>query len=670
MRAQLFANAPNLAMSDGGCACYGIVKLKEFKVMIHQQTVDAQDTANQPKRRVPLQALIAALALLGMATTGILHLSSLHDVSIRGVPAPNVPLLVVLAFGGLPLVYELLRNLFKGIFGSDLLAGISIVASFLLHQYLAGALVVLMLSGGQALEEYAASNASSVLKALAKRMPNMATLVKGHELKQIPLLDVKVGDIVAVFPHALCPVDGTVISGHGTMDESYLTGEPYRVSKAPGTAVLSGSINGEAALNIRCDRPAQDSRYSKIMQVMRDAEERKPQMRRLADKLGAAYTPLALALALSAWAYSGQPLRFLAVLVAATPCPLLIAIPISIIGSISLAARMGIIIKDPSVLENISSCRVAIFDKTGTLTYGKPKLTEIVPAIGRDTKHVLALVASLEHYSKHPLASAILDAATEAAVPTYEAEAVSEVPGMGLHATINGSEIHVTGRKQLNDREPLLATELPPPVAGMECVVMIDGKIGATLRFRDEPRPDGAKFIEHLSPKHGVSRVMLVSGDRDAEVKHLAEQVGITEVFASQSPEQKLELVRRETAALPTVFLGDGINDAPALTAATVGIAFGNNSEITGEAADAVILDSSLTKVDDLIHIGRRMRTIALQSAVGGIALSLTAMGIAAIGHLTPVEGAIAQEAIDVLAVVNSLRAAFPPKQLSDYGQR
>ncbi len=638
--------------------------------MIHQQTVDAQDTANQPKRRVPLQALIAALALLGMATTGILHLSSLHDVSIRGVPAPNVPLLVVLAFGGLPLVYELLRNLFKGIFGSDLLAGISIVASFLLHQYLAGALVVLMLSGGQALEEYAASNASSVLKALAKRMPNMATLVKGHELKQIPLLDVKVGDIVAVFPHALCPVDGTVISGHGTMDESYLTGEPYRVSKAPGTAVLSGSINGEAALNIRCDRPAQDSRYSKIMQVMRDAEERKPQMRRLADKLGAAYTPLALALALSAWAYSGQPLRFLAVLVAATPCPLLIAIPISIIGSISLAARMGIIIKDPSVLENISSCRVAIFDKTGTLTYGKPKLTEIVPAIGRDTKHVLALVASLEHYSKHPLASAILDAATEAAVPTYEAEAVSEVPGMGLHATINGSEIHVTGRKQLNDREPLLATELPPPVAGMECVVMIDGKIGATLRFRDEPRPDGAKFIEHLSPKHGVSRVMLVSGDRDAEVKHLAEQVGITEVFASQSPEQKLELVRRETAALPTVFLGDGINDAPALTAATVGIAFGNNSEITGEAADAVILDSSLTKVDDLIHIGRRMRTIALQSAVGGIALSLTAMGIAAIGHLTPVEGAIAQEAIDVLAVVNSLRAAFPPKQLSDYGQR
>jgi P-type E1-E2 ATPase len=204
----------------------------------------------------------------------------------------------------------------------------------------------------------------------------------------------------------------------------------------------------------------------------------------------------------------------------------------------------------------------------------------------------------------------------------------------------------------------------------MECIVMIDDKIGGTLRFRDEPRPDGAKFIEHLSPKHGVSRVMLVSGDREAEVQHLAAQVGIKEVYASQSPEQKLELVRRETAALPTVFLGDGINDAPALTAATVGIAFGNNSEITGEAADAVILDSSLAKVDVLLHIGRRMRMIAMQSAVGGICLSLTAMVLAALGHVTPVEGAIAQEVIDVLAVVNALRAALPPKQLSDYGQR
>ncbi len=639
--------------------------------MINQQsTAPASDLENQRPRAISLQALIALLAVAGMAAAGILHFSSLRHAHVGSILVPSLPLLVVLAFGGIPLVYQLLLNLIKCIFGSDLLAGISIVASFLLHQYLAGALVVLMLSGGQALEEYATSNASSVLKALAKRMPNKATIVVGHELKEIPLPDVQVGDIVAVFPHALCPVDGTVITGHGTMDESYLTGEPYRVSKAPGTAVLSGSINGEAALNIRCDRPAEDSRYAKIMQVMRDAEERKPQMRRLADKLGAAYTPMALALALWAWAYYGEPLRFLAVLVAATPCPLLIAIPISIIGSISLAARMGIIIKDPSVLENISSCRVAIFDKTGTLTYGRPKLTEIVAAEGRDPKDVLALVASLENYSKHPLASAIIEAATDAAVPTYEAEAVSEIPGSGLHATINNAEIHVTGRKQLIDRDPVVAAQLPPAAAGMECVVMIDGTIGATLRFRDEPRPDGARFIEHLSPKHGVTRVMLVSGDRDAEVRHLATQVGISEVYASQSPEQKLELVRRETAALPTVFLGDGINDAPALTAATVGIAFGNNSEITGEAADAVILDSSLTKVDVLIHIGRRMRTIALQSAVGGIALSLTAMVLAAIGHLTPVEGAIAQEAIDVLAVANSLRAALPPSQLSDYGGR
>ncbi len=644
--------------------------LETVSVMSQQLVKDVKEPDHGHVRKIPLQALIAILAIIGMVVSAVMYLPPFRHLQVKQFPAFSLPLLVVLVVGGVPLVYQLILNLFKGIFGSDMLAGISIVASLFLHQYLAGVLVVLMLSGGQALEEYATGNASSVLKALAKRMPNTATIVVGHGLKEIPLPQVKVGDVVAVFPHALCPVDGTVLSGHGTMDESYLTGEPYKVSKAPGTTVLSGSINGEAALNIRCDKPAEDSRYSKIMQVMRDSEEKKPRMRRLADKLGAAYTPLALAIAVMAWALSGEPLRFLAVLVAATPCPLLIAIPISIIGSISLAARMGIIIKDPSVLENISSCRVAIFDKTGTLTYGRPKLTEVIPAANHEGNEVLALVSSLEHYSKHPLASAIMEAAAEASVPTYEAEAVSEVPGNGLRASIKGSAIHVTGRKQLLEQHPTLASQLPPAAAGMECIVMIEDKVGGTLRFRDEPRPDGAKFIEHLSPKHGVSRVMLVSGDREEEVQHLAAQVGIKEVYASQSPEQKLELVRRETANLPTVFLGDGINDAPALTAATVGIAFGNNSEITGEAADAVILDSSLAKVDVLLHIGKRMKMIAMQSAVGGIFLSLTAMVLAALGHVTPVEGAIAQEVIDVMAVVNALRAALPPKQLSDYGQQ
>ena len=391
-------------------------------------------------------------------------------------------------------------------------------------------------------------------------------------------------------------MDGTVVEGHGVMDESYLTGEPYMMSKTPGSTVLSGAINGETALTIRADKRAVDSRYAKIMEVMRASEQRRPRLRRLGDQLGAFYTPLAVAIALVAWALSGDAVRFLAVLVVATPCPLLIAIPVAIIGAISLSARRGIIIKDPAVLEKIDTCRTAIFDKTGTLTYGQPKLTELVPGTGFAERDVLALVASLERYSKHPLAGAVLEAAQEGGVMLQEASEISEPPGEGLRGTVAGRAIQVTSRKQSGRTPAGLEKELPPAVGGMECVVVIDGRYAATLRFRDQPRAEGASFIHHLRPRHSFDRVMIVSGDRESEVRYLAEQVGITEVYAGQTPEQKVEIVRQETQRANTVFLGDGINDAPALTAATVGIAFGQNSDITAEAAGAVIMDTSLAE--------------------------------------------------------------------------
>jgi len=439
------------------------------------------------------------------------------------------------------------------------------------------------------------------------------------------------------------------------------------MSKAPGATVLSGAINGEAALTIRADRLAVDSRYARIMQVMRASEQGRPRLRRLGDQLGAVYTPLAVAIALAAWAATGNATRFLAVLVVATPCPLLIAIPVAIIGSVSLSARRGIIIKDPAVLEKVATCRTAIFDKTGTLTYGEPQLTELLPAPGRDRCEVLGLVAGLERYSKHPLAGAILVAAEKQGVPPREASAVSEPPGQGLTGTVSGRAVEVTSRKKLLVRQPEAESLLPPAADGLECVVLVEGRYAATLRFRDRPRADGAPFIRHLSRRHHFDRVMLVSGDRESEVRYLAEQVGITEVYAGQTPEQKLEIVRAETAKANTVFLGDGINDAPALTAATVGIAFGQNSDITAEAAGAVIMDSTLEKVDEFLHIGKRLRAIALQSAVGGMALSLVGMGVAASGYLPPVGGALMQEVIDVLAVLNALRMALPPRTLTDY---
>ena len=355
--------------------------------------------------------------------------------------------------------------------------------------------------------------------------------------------------------------------------------------------------------------------------------------------------------------------RFLAVVVVATPCPLLLAIPTAIIGAISLAARRAIIIKNPAVLEQIDSCRTLIFDKTGTLTYGRPTLTEIICAEGFDRREVLRLAASLEHYSKHPLAGAIIGEAQKHKMKFLGVTELSEPPGQGLRGTVEGRTLRITGRKQAEEMRAVL----PSVSSGLECVVFIDGRYAATMRFHDAPRRDSRLFIQHLKPRHGVRKVMLVSGDRKSEVQYLAHSVGISEVRAGKSPEEKVDIVKEETAKAKTLFVGDGINDAPALTAATVGVAFGSQSDIITEAADAVILETSLGKIDELLHIGRRMRRIALQSALGGISASIVGMIAAAMGYLPPIGGAIAQEIIDLFAVLNAVRVALPLDDLQDF---
>ena len=579
----------------------------------------------------------------------------------------HIPLFATLAIGGLPLVYDLLTKLWRREFGSDLLAGISIVTSVLLGEYLAGSIVVLMLAGGEALESYAVTNASSVLRALAKRMPSVAHRKRDSEITDLALDEIMVGDTLVVYPHEICPVDGIVVEGHGTMDESFLTGEPFKITKAPGSTVISGAINGESALTLHASRRAVDSRYAKIIEVMRESEQKRPRLRRLGDQLGAIYTPLAVGLAVLAWVISGEAIRFLAVLVIATPCPLLIAIPVAIIGSISLAARRAIIVKNPVVLEQIDQCQTAIFDKTGTLTYGEPKLTEQLVSSAFAQRDVLTLAASLERYSKHPLGRAILAAANEAGLQLEEAAEISERPGEGLRGTVSSHQIQITSRGKLVAENIPGAEHLPPIANGLECLVLIDHRYAAAFRFHDAPRAEGMSFIRHLKPKHTFNRIMIVSGDREAEVRYLAEQVGISQLYAQQSPEEKLGIVRRETARAKTLYVGDGINDAPAMMAATVGFAIGQNSDVTSEAAGVVAMENSLKKVDEFMHISRRMRWIALQSAVGGMVLSFAGMVVAATGHLSPVAGALSQEAIDVLAVLNALRAALPPKELSDF---
>jgi heavy metal translocating P-type ATPase len=605
---------------------------------------------------------IAVLACVAIA----LHLLLRFAIGAT-LRATDIPLWIALALGGTPLVLVLLGKLIRRQFGSDLLAGISIVTSVILGEYLAGTLVVLMLSGGEALEAYAVRKASSVLEALAKRMPSIAHHKEGTKIVDVQLADVAIGDDLVVMPHEICPVDGTVVEGHGVMDESYLTGEPFRIPKAPGSEVVSGALNGDALMIIRAGKLASDSRYAKIMEVMRASEKDSPKLRRLGDQLGAVYTPIAVAIAIIAWAISGQAARFLAVLVVATPCPLLIAIPVAIIGSISLAARLGIIIRKPVVLEQLDQCRTVIFDKTGTLTYGEPALADVICAPGHTRDEVLRATASLERYSKHPLAGAVIRAAATAGLALEEASQVGEKPGEGLSGVIGGRTIRVTSRKKLAAGDAAIFARLPAAQDGMECVVLFDGAFAGTLRFRDKVRAEGRSFVGHLGPRHNFKKLVLLSGDRESEVLFLAKQVGIKDVYAGKSPEEKLAIVRTEMKSAPTLYVGDGINDAPSLAAATVGVALGQNSDITAEAAGAVILDSSLTKVDQFLHIARRMRQIALQSAVGGMLLSVVGMAAASVGLLPPVAGAVCQEVIDVLAVLNALRAAFPPKSLTDF---
>jgi heavy metal translocating P-type ATPase len=603
---------------------------------------------------------IAALAIAGIVT----HLA-LRWASGASPAAKALPLYVVLVAGGVPLVLSLTLKLFRREFGSDLLAGISIVAAVLLQEYLAGAMVVLMLSGGEALEAVALRRASSVLQALARRMPLVAHRRVNRQVVEVALGDVLVGDELIVHPHEICPVDGVIVEGHGVMDESYLTGEPFMMPKTPGSEAFSGAINGDNALTLRASRLAVDSRYARIMNVMRDSEQRRPQLRRLGDQLGAWYTPLALGLAVAAWTWSGDPVRFLAVLVVATPCPLLIGIPVAIIGAISLAAKRSIIIRDPAVLERVDRCRTIVLDKTGTLTYGEPALTERFTAPGLDDGLVLQATASLERYSKHPLAKPILHAARQAHLALVDASEVRERPGEGLDGRVEGRHVRVIGRRQAETMGH--GDALPTVSAGLECVILLDGRYAATYRFRDAPRAGSRSFISHLRPRHQLDRILLVSGDRESEVRYLADQVGIEEVYAGQTPEQKVAITRAEIERAPTLFIGDGINDAPALVTATVGLAFGHQSEITTEAAGAVIMDTSLKRVDELFHLARRMRRIALQSAVGGMALSVVGMFIAFGGWLPPVGGAVFQEVIDLAAVLNALRAAVPGGELSDY---
>jgi len=572
----------------------------------------------------------------------------------------------IIIIGGLPLLSQIFFKLLKLNIGADLIAFIALILAIYLQENVTAVLIILMISSGQALEEYASHKACFVLESLEKRIPKLAHLQIENNYHDIAISDIKINDKIAIFPHEICPVDGEIIQGNGHMDESYLTGEPYKISKTIGSKVLSGAINGESLFIIRAEKIANDSRFEQIIKVMKKANEDKPNSRKIADKIGAIFAPITLIIAGLSFYFTSNLTNFLAVLTIATPCPLLIAVPIAIISAISISARQGIVIKDARILEKLSVCTTAIFDKTGTLTYGEPSLSEIICLDKKyNSTDIVQKTASLERYSRHPLAIAILNYAKNQNLILQDAKNMSEKPGFGIIGEINDDEVIITSRKRIHE---FMAPdyEFPTDDYGMECVVVVNKKIIGLLRFFDLERKESHSFVNHLIPNHNFKKIILLSGDKSSEVEIIANRLGIQNYFSSKSPEEKLEIVRKETAKAKTLFMGDGINDAPALMLASVGIAFGNNNDISTESAGAVILKSDLFKVDELLHISSLTRKIILQSAVGGMIFSVIGMMFASAGYISPAYGAVLQQIIDFVAIINALRLTIAKNIHSD----
>ena len=574
-----------------------------------------------------------------------------------------IPILTIGSYQFLQIFYKII----KGNLGADIIAFIALALAIYLHQYLTANLLILMIASGQSLEQYASQKASFVLEALAKRVSSIAHLKKNNEIVDVEINQIKIGDYLAILPHEVCPVDGQVVEGNSFMDESFLTGEPFTIAKTTGSKVISGALNQDNLLIIKATKLAKDSRYAKIVEVISNAKDQKPKIRKLADKIGAIFAPIALIIASLSYYFTGSIENFLAVLTIATPCPLLIAVPIAIISAISICATNGIIIKDPKVLENLPICSTIVFDKTGTLTIGEPQLSEIIVVDENFTSEkILQIIASLERYSRHPLANAVIKASKQKFLPFIEVQNIKEIPGYGMTGMINHQTVIITNRAKLTEKQ-ITNNNIPQSLSGLECFVLIDDQVIGLIRFHDQPRPESHSFIGHLTWEHNFKKIILLSGDRGSEVDYLAKTLGINQYFSSQTPEQKLAVIDHETKLAPTVFVGDGINDAPALMIASVGIAFGKNNNIVSEAAGAVILDSCLRKLDQLLHISVDMRKIILQSAVGGVLASIIGMFFASIGMITPAYGAILQQLIDIVAIINALRLIFNHKISNDF---
>lgn len=570
---------------------------------------------------------------------------------------------------------DLIAGLRRGVFGVDVIALLAIVAALIFRQHLAAVIVAAMVAGGNALEEFAERRARHELAALVSRAPRIAHRIAGDTVVEIPAEEARVGDLLLIRSGEIVPVDGAIQGAAATLDESALTGEPMPRAHAAGEMVPSGVLNAGPPFHLRVLANAGNSTYAAVVRLVQAAERDRPPLVRLADRWALLFLAVTLAAAGLGWAISGDPIRALAVLVVATPCPLILAAPVALIAGVSRAARRGVIIKGGGALERLARALTAVMDKTGTLTSGTPRVAGVVPLEGFAADAVLRFAASLEQASQHGVAAAIIAAARTRGLELAVPLAVEEFPGHGLAGTVEEKPV-LAGSARLLAGHDLAPPEDGGPARLAEAAaavvwVAIDGEIAGVLLLTDPIRPEAARAMRALRAA-GIRRLVMASGDRRAAADEIGRVLGLDAVHAELTPVAKIALVQAERARAPTLMIGDGINDAPALAAADIGLAMGaRGTAAAAEAADVVLMLDRLDRVAEAVMVARRARGIALQSIGAGMALSILAMGVAAAGYLPPVAGALLQEVIDVAVILNALRAlggAATPRPLEDRG--
>lgn len=570
---------------------------------------------------------------------------------------------VGLVLCGAPVVWKTLRGLIRGRFAADVVAALAVVTAFVLGEPFVGLVIVLMQSGGEALERLAEGRATDALRALQDMAPRRVHRVRDGDVEDVAPDDAGVGETILVRPGEVVPCDGEVISGRSHLDTSRITGEPVPVAVGAGSSVMSGTVNQDGPLMVRVTALARESQYALIVQLVREAQASKTPLQRIADRYAVWFTPLTIIVCGIAYAFSGEWSRVLAVLAVATPCPLILATPVAVLGGMNRAARRQVLVRNGGALEALGGVTAVVFDKTGTITIGRPKVSRIITSGGDE--RILRLAAGVEQVSGHLLARTVVEEAISRGLTLSPATGVTETPGRGVEGEVEGHQVIVGARSFITERLPETSAAIESMEsaegdgAALRAYVAVNGRFEAILEYADMIRPGMRGLIAELE-SIGIGRTMLLSGDRKENVDDVARLIGIDSARGDMLPQDKVDAVRRiQESGESVLMLGDGTNDAPALSAANVGVALASQGRgIATESAGVILLADEPARVIDAILISRRTMRIARQSIVVGLGLSGIGMVGAAVGLIPPVAGALLQEGIDLAVILNALRAS------------